>query len=115
MNNDLLLASIWGEINKVKYFISQGANIDVKIRRGETPLHFASYKGYINIVEYLISKGANIECKTQKGEIPLYLASGMNHINIVQYLISQGDSYANQLSCNLKYNLLFKKRNSILI
>ena len=68
-------ATMEGNLELVKYLISEGANIESKDNDNFTPLHFAALEGHLNIVEYLLSEGANIECKTFQNGTPLHIAS----------------------------------------
>ena len=88
--NYLLDYCFEGNIDKIKYLISQGANIDCQNENKFTPLHLASQEDHLNIVKYLISQGANIECQDKDKSTPLHIASSKGHLNIVKYLISQG-------------------------
>ncbi len=70
-------AAYEGQLEVVKYLISNGADIKAKDNSGDTPLHAASRRGRgrLEIVKYLISKGADIHAKTNIGVTPLRLAS----------------------------------------
>ena len=51
----LLDASLQGDLNKVKEFLKNGANINAKNEEGETPLIIASRNGEIKIVKLILA------------------------------------------------------------
>ena len=72
----------------VKYFISQGANVNGEDDCGRSPLDMAaSHNNSLEIMKYLISQGANVNAKS--GTLLLSAADNTN-LEIVQYLVSQG-------------------------
>lgn len=60
----LIVASIRGNLNAVKYLVEQGADINyVNSTYGSSALNEASVMNQYDVVAYLISKGANVEQK----------------------------------------------------
>lgn len=59
----LCMAADYGQIDIIKYLISQQADVNVVDRHGISPLLSAIYEGHMNCVQYLLEKGA---CKTGK-------------------------------------------------
>jgi ankyrin repeat protein len=47
----------------VEFFLSQGADIDVKLNDGETPLMAAVWNGQVETVALLIYKGADVNAR----------------------------------------------------
>ena len=87
-NSPLHDAAERGELDIVKYLVSQGANVNAKNNCGEIPLHSAAESNYIEMAKYLVSKGAYINTRNKYGTTPLHGAAG--HLDIVKYLVSQG-------------------------
>ncbi len=54
--------------------LAQGADVNIKNLKGQTPLHSAVRVGDANIVKLLISKGANINAVNKRNRTPLDLA-----------------------------------------
>lgn len=71
----------------VKYLVSKGANINIKIENGLTLLHGAAMMGHLEVVEFLVSKGVNVNAKTKDGETPLQFAATNE---IAEFLLSKG-------------------------
>jgi ankyrin repeat protein len=90
-----------GDIDTVKYLVSQGADISVKNDYGQTPLQLAVIQSEFKIVEYLVSQSAKLDSKDNDGETPLHRASDYGYTKIVKFLVSHGahvnvlDNYGN--------------------
>ena len=56
--SELLHAAGAGDIAKVLYLLSKGANIEAKDNYGDTPLHYGSNKGHADVAELLPVKRA---------------------------------------------------------
>ena len=65
----LIDAAIIGDLNLVKYFISQGANIHIN---DDEALRYTADEGHIEIVKYLVKQGANISKITNEKEMKYY-------------------------------------------
>jgi len=71
--------SIWdaartGNIEAIKQFIADGADVNAKASDASTPLHLAALKGQKEIAELLIAEGANVNAKGTGGRTPLNTA-----------------------------------------
>ena len=89
-NTFLHLAADNGNIEVLKYLVSQGANVNVKDNYGRTPLQVAVNKNNLEMVEYLISHGADVNVKDSFSKSPLHDAASIGNIETVQILISHG-------------------------
>lgn len=68
-----------GFYNIVQPFLERGANINLCVDDGTSPLYIACQEGHTKIVEHLIKKGADINLCTKSGanangHSPLYIA-----------------------------------------
>ena len=76
------------DLNKVKYLIRKGANLEMKDNvRHATPLINASRRSFKDIVEILLMHGANIHAKDFIGFSALSFAIENNHQDIAKLLI----------------------------
>lgn len=66
--------------------------INLKDRRGMTPLHAATTLGKRKIVEYLVNAGCNMNSKDKDDNTALHIAAAHGHIAIAQILLSNGTS-----------------------
>lgn len=89
---EMLLAVRTDNINDLKNFIEQGANINFQDSRmeGVTALHEASRKGNVEILIYLLQNGADINSKNHKGFTPLHVAAFSGEILVINALIKNG-------------------------
>ncbi|MFC1765744.1 ankyrin repeat domain-containing protein [Planctomycetota bacterium] len=87
------IAAHVGNQEKVKAFLDQGIDIEVRDHKGYTPLHCASLRGHEELIQFLISRGAD-ENATDKewGNTPLHKAASARHrqIQVVELLIAGG-------------------------
>lgn len=90
-----------GDVETVKQYLDQGANIEQPDETGETLLISAALAGQSAVVEVLISANANVHARNRKGLTALHAAAYAGHLNVAIQLIKSGadvkDS-ANRLS-----------------
>eukprot|EP00483_Globobulimina_turgida_P007392 UN07406 len=65
----LIIASLVGALQIVKYFVDHGADIEYELKFGhDTALIYATRRGNISVVKYLLDVGANINAITMQSE-----------------------------------------------
>lgn len=79
-----------GDLENVRSLIAEGADVNVKYDKSETPLYIAIESGQIEIARLLIEKGANVNAKGGRFFTPLHLAARFGHVEMVELLISEG-------------------------
>lgn len=84
INLGLTSAARDGFIEKVKYFVENGA--DVNYSEGD-PLYKAAVNNHLDVVKYLVEHGADISVNNYNS---IMFAYRYNFKDIVDYLISQG-------------------------
>jgi ankyrin repeat protein len=72
------------DLDVVKYFLENGANINIEGENKYTPLHFAYANGHFRIIDLLEEKGANQYAEDKDGRKPwqhfaLYVVGGSLH------------------------------------
>jgi len=75
-----------GNLKIIKYLISHGASVNLKIN-GKSPLHFAVGNNKPNIVKLLLASGAEVNAKDNTGWTPLMIASNLCELKIVKLLL----------------------------
>lgn len=66
----LILASLVGDEQQVKYLLNQGINPSIPNNDGNTPLHFALNRKHFKVADLLIHHGADESHKNHHGETP---------------------------------------------
>ena len=83
-----------GDLEAVKKFLDEGADINQRGYGGGTPLHCASsWSNKKEVVELLIAKGADVNAKDDQGyylETPLHKAAFWGNTEIIEFLIAKG-------------------------
>ena len=85
-----------GNIEAVKQFLADGADVNVKDKDGGTPLSYAAFEGHKEIVELLIAKGADLSAKSW-GETPLDSAIRIGQTETADLLRKHGGKTAEEL------------------
>jgi ankyrin repeat protein len=84
---DIWEAAKQGDIEAVKQFIDEGADVNAKDKNSATPLLHAASRGRKEIAELLISKGVDVNAKRNDGVTPLHWADNKE---IAELLIAKG-------------------------
>lgn len=79
-----------GNLEQVQRLIVQGADVNGKATRDETPLIIASLAGKGEIVNYLLQRGADINARNASGMTALHAAAYGGHTDIVLLLVTKG-------------------------
>jgi len=86
-------ATIDGDIEAIKFFVSHGADVNEKCGLGNTPLHWVvclwSDIGN-NFIDFFVSAGARVNTKNRCGHTPLHLAAFYGRRKSAELLISAG-------------------------
>jgi ankyrin repeat protein len=79
------------QVKLLMLLISNGADINIKDRKGNTPLHLAvRYHAPNEIIMVLVEHGADVNAKTKTGETPLQLAINDDNTQIIEFLRKHG-------------------------
>ena len=60
-----------GELQTVKPLIAQGADVQARNKKGDTPLHVACEKGHLAVARHLVENGAPVGGKGYFGKTPV--------------------------------------------
>ena len=74
----------------LKYFVSQGTNVDAQGRDRNTPLHLAIRSGNTNVIKFLVSNRADVNAKGDQSYSPLGLALRIGDTETIKFLVSSG-------------------------
>ena len=76
-----------GDLNRVQQLADEGADLDVTLQRGETPLIVAALEGHTEVVEFLIARGTSVQARNDRGFTALHAAAFRGHLAIVELLV----------------------------
>jgi len=78
-------------LNKARFLIENGADVNAAGPSAATPLYNAAYRGYLDLIGLLLDNGADVDGHTEKGEAPLCgAASGAQAKEAVDLLCQRG-------------------------
>ena len=82
-----LQAAYTGDLNKVKFFVDRGADVEIENADGQTPLLLAVFNGHLDVVKFLVcTTGADMEIETRYGRTSLSSAIANGHVKVVEFL-----------------------------
>lgn len=84
------LAASKGDEKLIQNLLARTVNIEVRNKRGVTPLSQAAHRGHKAVVELLISAGARVDESDSRGLYPLHGAAYHGSDAVVQVLIDAG-------------------------
>ena len=95
---DIHQAAEEGNIEAVKQHLAAGMDVDVKDKKGRTPLHRVSGSGYNKeIAELLITKGADVNAKDEDDRTALDLAIRFKRTETADLLRKHGGKTKKEL------------------
>ncbi|QIT36090.1 ankyrin repeat domain-containing protein [Wolbachia endosymbiont of Brugia pahangi] len=75
-------------MDTIEYFVEKSAGVNVKNKKGSTPLHIAALCGSFRITECLINKVA--DAKNRGNQTPLHFAIESEKLKVVEFFIEKG-------------------------
>jgi ankyrin repeat protein len=116
-NDNLIEASIKGDLDMATRAIEEGANVNTKDSLGNAPLHYAARFGHLDIVRVLIEAEADLNIRDAKGYSPLHYAvssgDSSDYLKIAQTFINRkAKRYLASVRNELPIHLAVKTQNS---
>ena len=92
----LCIASIYGNLDIVRYLIAQEADLSLSEKpSGTSPLALAIKKGHTNVAKFLLGNGADVEQEDKRGYRPLHIAASAGLLEAIKVLVDQGKADLN--------------------
>jgi ankyrin repeat protein len=113
INDELSKACIFGDLEKIDFLLSNGANIHSKNIFRNSPIILTSFTGFIEIIKLLISNGANIYDEDGYGNSCISCASINGKVEIIKLLLSKGANINNKNKYNRTPIMEAYKNNKI--
>ena len=93
MGTPLFLAAQSGHVAVIEVLLQHGANSNVGIMSGETPLIVACHYGFADAASTLIHCGhAEVNATDAQKRTPLSIAARFEHLNVVKVILDAGGS-----------------------
>jgi len=95
-------AAYKGDLEKVKEYLKQDVDVNIKGPENRTALHFAARAGQMDVVKLLLAEGAVVNAKAENGVTPLHAAieSG-DQTDIAKLLIVRGADVNTQVNMDV--------------
>lgn len=90
MRTHMMYAAQIGHVDRVRWLLARGADIDQTDVAGWTALLHAASTGEESVIRYLMAKGANPHTLAADGSTPLLIASRYGHARCVRFLLAIG-------------------------
>jgi len=88
--SSLMAASLYNHTEVVEFLVQEGANIELKNKRGSHAAYFAAQKGNVKVLKFLVQNAPDVvDMKGSNGRTPLGIAAEKGHLNVVKYLLAQ--------------------------
>ena len=86
----LIAAAGAGQYEAVQLLLARGADVNKRMKRGQTALMFASYHGHTELVRLLLASGADVNADFEGEDTALSWAKQKGHAEIVNLLMATG-------------------------
>ena len=73
-----------------RLLLDNGADVGIKSKNGETPLHVAAEAGHLDIVKLLLEVEASTSARDKRDWLPIHSAASQGHDSVVKLLIDIG-------------------------
>ena len=88
----LIAASQAGRYEAAQLLLARGANVNKRMKRGQTALMFASYYGHTSLVRFLLANGADVSADFE-GDTALRWANQKGNTEIAELLTEAGATH----------------------
>ncbi|KAI6206862.1 hypothetical protein M3Y94_00962500 [Aphelenchoides besseyi] len=102
----LTIAADKGHATFVSMLLNQGAVIDVKNKKGCTPLFLACSNGHLETVKILVKRRADVDALDNRKTSPLVAAFRKGYVKVVEFMVAHVNQFPNDLECHRYYNNL---------
>ncbi|KAI6219308.1 NFU1 iron-sulfur cluster scaffold-like protein, mitochondrial [Aphelenchoides fujianensis] len=102
----LTIAADKGHSTFVSMLLNQQAFIDVKNKKGCTPLFLACGNGHLETVKILVKRRADVDALDNRKTSPLVAAFRKGFVKVVEFMVQHVNQFPNDLECARYYNNL---------
>jgi ankyrin repeat protein len=90
LDAELLRAAAAGNLDTMKLLKSQGAGIELRDSRGQTPMRLCVMQGHLEAMKWLKENGADVSEADNEGFTLMHFAARNGHIEAMMWLKEQG-------------------------
>ncbi|XP_077997116.1 putative palmitoyltransferase ZDHHC13 [Glandiceps talaboti] len=87
---DLIDAVISGDIEKVKFYLDNGYDVNYGAGEKRTSLHYGAGNGHLDICKLLLKAGAQVNAADEDNRTSLHYAADSGHFDICKLLLEAG-------------------------
>ena len=80
-------------LSVVTMLLDNGAKVENKDQKGNTPLHWAAIRGRFDCIDELLKHNASVTVQNNEGQTPLHLAALAGYTTIVDKLLTKNSSH----------------------
>ncbi|XP_068134225.1 ankyrin repeat and KH domain-containing protein 1-like isoform X2 [Hyperolius riggenbachi] len=95
----LTIAADKGHYKFCELLINRGSHIDVRNKKGNTPIWLAANGGHFDVVQLLVQAAADVDAADNRKITPLMSAFRKGHLKVVQYLVKQVNQFPSDTEC----------------
>ncbi|CAN2390143.1 Ankyrin repeat and KH, partial [Pristimantis euphronides] len=95
----LTVAADKGHYKFCELLINRGGHIDVRNKKGNTPMWLAANGGHFDIVQLLDHAGADVDAADNRKITPLMSAFRKGHLKVVQFLVKEVNQFPSDIEC----------------
>lgn len=107
----MTIAADKGHHKFVELLLQHGATIDVRNKKGATPLWLACNSGHLEVVQLLIARHADPDSCDSRKVSCLMAAFRKGHIKVVKYLVRQVRQFPSDADCRRLISTINDKVN----
>ena len=100
----LTIAADKGHARFVELLVSRGADIEVKNKKGNSPLWLACHGGHIEVIRIMVDNSVDVNSMDNRKVSCLMIAFRCGHIHVTEYLVLQVTQFPSDTDCS-KYLL----------
>ena len=100
----LTIAADKGHARFVELLVSRGADIEVKNKKGNSPLWLACHGGHIDVIKIMVDNSVDVNSMDNRKVSCLMIAFRCGHIHVAEYLVLQVTQFPSDSDCS-KYLL----------
>ena len=105
----LTIAADKGHAKFVELLVSKGADIEVKNKKGNSPLWLACHGGHLDVIRIMVESSVDVNSMDNRKVSCLVIAFRKGHVHVTEYLVLQVTQFPSDGDCQKHINSLIDK------